>query len=223
MESEQMVNVVMIIGGLAGLLSTAAWIWIVVIAFSESLLSGLLCLLCGPYALYYAITRWGECKTPFLASLLCGIISFGSNTYVAAHSTGTKEMSQLWDQMMENFGSETSVALTEELMEADKQRLQGRWIVQSSMQAETFHIDEAQCRIQRHNSEDLYDFELVAVEGYRAIDLTSVLTDKVTKGIYVLESGRFRVCLGKPDGPRPTTFEAVEDEQELFVLRRPWN
>ena len=52
-------------------------IWILVIAFQESVLWGLLCLFCNIISLYYVITRWEKSKKPFLIELggavLCAI------------------------------------------------------------------------------------------------------------------------------------------------------
>ncbi|NIL96530.1 MAG: hypothetical protein GTO53_03845 [Planctomycetales bacterium] len=223
MAVEQIVQLAIVVGGLTGLLSLAAWIWILAIAFSESRLHGWLCLLGGPYTLYYALREWTDCKTPLLASLLCGMISLASSTYAVMHAHHSAEVSQLWEQVIKEMGGQTIPPSNEQLLEADKQHMQGRWIVQSGKGGETFHIDGTQCRIRHHKSEDLFDFELVAGEGYRAIDLTSALSDSVTKGIYVLDSGLFKVCLGRTGGERPDTFQSVDGQQQFIVLRRPWN
>lgn len=222
MESDSVLLVAQLVGGVAGLLATVAWIWIVVIAFSEDIVSGLLCLICGPYSIYYAITRWEDCKTPFLACVAFWILGMAGNGLVAKNMV-EKEGVDIWDTLASKFQSESSMALNSELIQADKHRLQGRWIVNSSGGKETFELEDDQCRITRSGREELFIFELVAVDGYRAIDLRSVISGKVTRGIYVLENERFKVALGKPDDERPTQFKAVEKTQELFVLHRPWS
>ncbi len=44
-------------------------IWMLVIAFQEGVVQGLLYLFVPFYAIYYLITRWEQCKKPFLYSL----------------------------------------------------------------------------------------------------------------------------------------------------------
>ena len=44
-------------------------IWLIVVAFRESALHGLLCWFVPFYAIYYAITRWEDCKRPALGIL----------------------------------------------------------------------------------------------------------------------------------------------------------
>ena len=220
--SDSVILIAQLIGGVAGLLATAAWIWIVVIAFGEDIFSGLLCLICGPYSLYYAITRWEECKTPFLASIAFSILGMAGNGIVAKDMM-EKEGVNVWDSLASRFQIESATALNSDLIQADKHRLQGRWLVDSGNRLETFEIKDNQCRITRHGQQELFTFELVAVDGYRAIDLRAVASGKVTRGIYVLENERFKVSLGKPDGERPKQFKGSADDQELFVLHRPWS
>jgi hypothetical protein len=62
----------LIVMGICALTSLACGIWLLVIAFQEDVLCGILMLIpiVGPfYSLYYIITRWGECKAPFLLNL----------------------------------------------------------------------------------------------------------------------------------------------------------
>ena len=64
-------------------------IWIVVIAFKEHIGWGLATLFIPFVSLYYAITRWAACKTPFLISLagiavmIVGILVFGATAPTA--------------------------------------------------------------------------------------------------------------------------------------------
>ncbi|HEU4390617.1 MAG TPA: hypothetical protein VFV34_22630 [Blastocatellia bacterium] len=51
--------IVMVVGG----------IWILVLAFQESLLWGICCLIIPLVSLYFAITRWSKTKVPFLIYL----------------------------------------------------------------------------------------------------------------------------------------------------------
>ena len=47
-------------------LSLVAYVWIVVLAFNESLVWGVGCLLCGPAQLIYVIMNWEDCKNPVM-------------------------------------------------------------------------------------------------------------------------------------------------------------
>ncbi len=46
------------------------WIWILIIAFTESLAQGLLCLLVPCYSLFFVFTRWDETKRAFVLKLM---------------------------------------------------------------------------------------------------------------------------------------------------------
>jgi len=50
-------------------LSVVGGIWFLVVAFQESILWGLGCLLLGPVSLIFLILHWAEAKVPFLVSL----------------------------------------------------------------------------------------------------------------------------------------------------------
>src|SRR5262249_1973391 len=53
-----------------GLLAmVAGGIWFLVIAFSDEVMHGILCLLCNLYSLYYLVTHFDECKNPFFLQL----------------------------------------------------------------------------------------------------------------------------------------------------------
>lgn len=52
------------------LLSIVTGIWLLVLAFQESPLWGVLCLLLNPAMLVFVIMHWQETKKPFLWSLL---------------------------------------------------------------------------------------------------------------------------------------------------------
>ena len=41
-------------------------IWLLVVAFQESLMWGLVCLFCNVVVIYFAITHWEKAKKPFL-------------------------------------------------------------------------------------------------------------------------------------------------------------
>ncbi len=64
----------MLLYGIGILLATVGGIWIVVIAFQESVLWGLGCLLIPCIALYYVITHWEKTKKPFLIEVAGGVI-----------------------------------------------------------------------------------------------------------------------------------------------------
>jgi len=63
-------------------IQTAGALWLLAIAFQEDAFQGLLFLFLPFYAFYYLVTRWGECRPPFmlcivsLVSLLAGIPGF---------------------------------------------------------------------------------------------------------------------------------------------------
>lgn len=51
-------------------------IWIIVLAFQESLVWGLLCLIIAPVQLIFGIMNWSEAKVPFLMQIGGGILYF---------------------------------------------------------------------------------------------------------------------------------------------------
>jgi HEAT repeats len=59
-----------LLNGIAGLLFLCGWIWILIIAFTESLAQGLLVLLVPCYSLFFVFTRWEETKGAFVLKLL---------------------------------------------------------------------------------------------------------------------------------------------------------
>ena len=73
------------------ILSLAGWaaviafsIWLLVIAFQEDVLQGLLSLFVPFYVLYYVITRWETCKNPFLF-WLGGWVAAGAGLAIATY------------------------------------------------------------------------------------------------------------------------------------------
>ncbi len=82
---------VLFLHGTALLLSFAGSIWILVIAFGESLAQGLLCLLVPCYVLFYAISRWEDTKGAFALELLpvANIVAFFAiGLYINAGALG---------------------------------------------------------------------------------------------------------------------------------------
>jgi hypothetical protein len=77
---------------LATLLSLAAfvgWIWLVVVAFKQKPLWGILVLLLSPFAaIFFAVKHWEEAKKPFLIHIGCFVCSIGLTvvlfTYMAS-------------------------------------------------------------------------------------------------------------------------------------------
>jgi hypothetical protein len=53
------------IAGVGGLLGFYAWLRVLIIAFYEHPLHGVLCLLCGPYIIYILVIKWDECSGYF--------------------------------------------------------------------------------------------------------------------------------------------------------------
>ena len=53
-----------------------SWGWIVVIAFKDSLMCGLLFSFIPFYSVYYIITRWEKSKEPFIIHLVGWFILF---------------------------------------------------------------------------------------------------------------------------------------------------
>lgn len=224
--SEQLVQTALIVGGAAGLLALAAWTWIVVLAMKEDIFSGILCLMGGIYSLYYGVTRWDVCKIPFIALCIFGVVSCSALSYHVVHADYADELAWVLDLARQRFDQSPEVLTSEQieqLLAADKDRLQGRWVVSSSRQSESVTFEGNECRFRRVEGELALKFDLVPVDGYRAIDISAGQKLGVTKGIYVLASGKLKMCLGTPDGTRPTQFKTIKDKQELFILRRPWN
>lgn len=62
--------------GLGGVLMFAGSIWLLVIAFQDSIGQGILCLICGIYQLIYAITHFDECKKAILIYAV-GLVMWG--------------------------------------------------------------------------------------------------------------------------------------------------
>ncbi len=59
----------MLLLGVGCLAACVCGLWMLVIAFQESVAQGLLYWFVPFYAIYYVISRWEKCKTPFLCSL----------------------------------------------------------------------------------------------------------------------------------------------------------
>ena len=55
-------DILLLAGG--GLMALVGWIWIMITAFSESVLWGVGILLLGPLGLVYGFLRWDELKVP---------------------------------------------------------------------------------------------------------------------------------------------------------------
>jgi hypothetical protein len=65
--------------GLGALLTLVGGVWFLIVAFSDSAVQGLLCLLIPFYNLYYLITHFEECKQPFFLQLIgVGMITVGN-------------------------------------------------------------------------------------------------------------------------------------------------
>src|SRR5262249_55975817 len=65
----------------ASALSSVGNVGLLIVAFNESLICGLLSMFMPFYGLYYLITRWDRCRGWFLTSLagfalMCGVIAF---------------------------------------------------------------------------------------------------------------------------------------------------
>jgi len=54
---------------IGGIVAGVGWIWILITAFRESTSQGLLCIM-PFYAVYYAINRWSDTRTPIVISLV---------------------------------------------------------------------------------------------------------------------------------------------------------
>jgi hypothetical protein len=67
-----------IIGAILGIVG---YIWLLVLAFSESILWGIGSLLCGLVALVFGITRWPETKVPILL-YVAGLVLSGAGQAV---------------------------------------------------------------------------------------------------------------------------------------------
>lgn len=60
--------------GLGGIAAVVGGLWVIVMAFQESVLWGLVCLLIGPAMIVFAIMHWEEAKTPFLISVAGSVV-----------------------------------------------------------------------------------------------------------------------------------------------------
>ena len=69
-----MAIVAMMLYAIGSVIAIVGGIWIVVIAFQDSVLWGLLCLFIPCVALYYVITHWEKTKKPFLIEVVGGVI-----------------------------------------------------------------------------------------------------------------------------------------------------
>jgi hypothetical protein len=49
-----------------GIIALVGYVWLLILAFSESILWGVGSLLCGIVALVFGVTRWPETKVPVL-------------------------------------------------------------------------------------------------------------------------------------------------------------
>jgi len=54
-------------------------------------------------------------------------------------------------------------------------------------------------------------------EGYGRFKVTDDNSRSIFHGIYKYENGRFILCMGRPDKPRPTAFQAG-NEKALLIL-----
>ena len=78
--------VAMILYGIGTLIAIVGGLWIVVIAFQESVLWGLCSLFIPCVALYYVITHWEKTKKPFLIEVAGGLLcALGSALLTQAH------------------------------------------------------------------------------------------------------------------------------------------
>ena len=69
------------------LVAAAGGIWIIVIAFQDSIVWGLGCLFVPCVQLIYAITHWEDTKVPFLINIGgCVLVALGTAVKVAAAS-----------------------------------------------------------------------------------------------------------------------------------------
>ncbi len=91
----------MVLMGVGGLASLAAYVWLLVIAFRESTVWGLVCL-CIPFAvLVFGFKFWNEAKTPFLACLvgLILLVVGGIGYSMTSVNVGIEEFPDLGEQV----------------------------------------------------------------------------------------------------------------------------
>lgn len=70
-----------IIGAILGIVG---YVWLLVLAFSESILWGVGSLLCGLVALVFGITRWPETKVPVLIYVAGLVVSGAGQAFLKA-------------------------------------------------------------------------------------------------------------------------------------------
>src|SRR5436853_187830 len=71
---------------LGWLMMSVAGIWILVLAFQEDAVCGVLCLLVPFYSLYFVITRFDECKVPFVLELFGFVLWMTGSIAAVAHA-----------------------------------------------------------------------------------------------------------------------------------------
>jgi hypothetical protein len=64
--------------GLASLLMFGGGLWLLVVAFQDDALQGLLCLFVPLYSLYYLITHFEDCRRPFLVQVVGFVLMLGA-------------------------------------------------------------------------------------------------------------------------------------------------
>lgn len=95
--------ILMAIGGLASIVGT---VWFLIVAFRESLLWGIGCLLCGPVALFFLIKFWQDSWKPWVLQLLgSGVAVLG---FVILGATAPSTTAAFDDFATEPYGEEYS-------------------------------------------------------------------------------------------------------------------
>jgi hypothetical protein len=74
--------------GMAMLLMMGGGLWMLVIAFQDDVLQGLLCLFIPFYSLFYLITHFEDCKRPFFVQLVGFALMFGAACPLACAGAG---------------------------------------------------------------------------------------------------------------------------------------
>lgn len=220
----QILYVVQLAVLVAGFGSAIAYLFIVLRALRESFLQALLCLFCGPYGLYYVVTRWQQCKVPFVVSCLFSVAGVGGSVFLESHQAEAAverdRVDNSWvPAFVPRFGSPSEPA-RETTLEEDLKSMQGQWVVTSQGGDEKFSIRGDRCTIFSPRDQQVFSIRLSVEDGARSVDLVTPGSGQTVRGIYLLRDEKVYVCLAPPGHERPGIFKSEEGVRQLFILRR---
>jgi len=209
---------------LCSIVSIICTIWILVLAFAEDIFSGLLSLFCGPYLLYYSISRWRRCKVPLLVGTFASLLTLPMPFLI-----GADEFSERVNEHVDTNQVVTKLREVEKMLETPTERdlkaLEGTWAIvvddSGEVRADSvITIQGDQCVATFGEESEKYLIAIRPDEGGGEIDLTSLTNAKTTEGLYRIEEDTLTICLSEPGQKRPSTLETQEGVQWTFQLRK---